>query len=184
MAFRRMFRPRSRGFSKKTKRDLLWVANSIATEAANGATPDGQSLLLPAQWQVASSIAFERATVLAIRGWLSFRQTLAGAGAFPAFYAAILKQDVQTATMDPALLTEYDDHDMLWTWGQTAAVAAGFTPVTDPRGAASYTLPIDIRVKRKVSSNELIAFTTGVAAGTTAPTYECVGILRVLVDRS
>lgn len=177
--FRRSFR---RGSSRR-KRDFLWVASSIALNAPSGT--EQQTILSPAQWQVGATVAFERATLVAIRGWLSFKQVTGDAGSFAALYLAIFKAS-QTIVMNPALIASYDDRDLLWTHGMALMGSDGMSPPGNfnQLQLGQNTLQVDIRVKRKVNSNENINITSNSASGVGQPGYEVTGILRCLVDRT
>jgi len=172
----------ARRFARR-QHDWLWKANSIAI--GNGSAFDDAILLAPADWQVAATVSFERATLVAIRGWLSFSQITVEAGSFPALYLTVLKLAVSEATPNPSLIAGYDDHDILWTYGM--AMTGSNEQVATPSGLqldpGCNTIQVDIKVKRKLDSSENIVLAVAAASGTTPPGFTCVGILRCLVDR-
>jgi len=174
---------RRRSFRRsRAKRDLLWVSNSVAQTTGAGLTASVQ-LLAPSEWQVGANSSFERATVLAVRGWLSFNQTGTPTSPAPnaALYGAIYKNAVSAPPMDPAALVDYDDHDILWTFGGSLR-EFGISEIVIRNELQWW--PIDIKTKRKVNSSENIELAINCAGGGTPGTVEVTGILRVLVDRT
>lgn len=175
-------RRRRRSNTVRRKRDLLWVSNSVAISGGWFQT----TLLQPSDWQVAATRSFERATLLRIVGWLSFKQVTTVAGANAALYAMILKMATAEANVDPTIITNYDDKDILWTHG---AMFHGSDANTNLDSASMIELAVnthrvDVRVKRKVDSSEKIQLEMASVSGTSAPGWECTGILRCLVDRT
>jgi len=178
----------SRRFATRRKRDWLWITNSIAL--GHGGTSDAAVLLQPNQWQ-APSTAFERCTLYAIRGWLSFRQlsSFNDLTGIPALYLAVVKDSLSgfsLAPLNPSNAGAYDGNDIMWTYGMSLGTdsASAVPPVPRQVDIGCNTLQVDIKVKRKMDSSECI-YLTAASAGTGGdPAFDVTGILRCLVDRT
>lgn len=175
------FRRRRRVFRARRKRDLIWVTAAFSVSAVAG-VPGDTNLVQANQWQPNVNTSFDRAVLLRIVGWLSFRQTADAptSTAFPAMYGAIYKQ-VPAVSFDPAAVAGYDDTDILYTFGEMLK-ETGESEATDFR--AWRHRQIDLRVKRKLDSSEAIQLSINTAGGGTPGSAEVGGILRLLIDRT
>lgn len=170
-------RARGRRLPPPKPKDWLWVTASVAVRLSGGAGTQQVMLCEPADWQVGATVAFERSTLWAIRGWLGVETDVASTPTdIAAVYMAITRTQTGAAPMNPASLAQYDDHDILYTDGVDA------TNVSLPAGLIC-TRQIDIKVKRKLDSQtniDLVLNQPLSAAGRS----NVVGILRCLVNRS
>jgi len=165
----------------RKKRDLIWCTSRIDQVVLDDGLLSISTILSPAEWE-ASTTGFDRGTLLAVRGWLNAIQGAAGTFASQTMMAMyIVKNSSAAATaFSPLNAASYDSSDVLWTWGTQVQSA-----VSNDKGRLTYTLGIDVRAKRKVTSGDVIQLVTAMdidAAG--APTYNVSGILRCLVDRT
>jgi len=162
----------------RVKKDYVWKTSSIALTGTGAGAAQYTTILTPADWQVGST-GFERATVLAIRGWLYFTNVVLGSN-FPGSYAAIYKGSVTEApSFDPRAIATYDAYDILRVFGAPGARAA----VTTASDEVPHVQHVDIKSKRKVDSSENLLFAFG-TAGSAAASTNAIGVLRVLVERT
>ena len=164
------------------KRDLIWCTTRIDQLILDDALLSSTTILSPAEWE-ASTTGFDRGTVLRIVGWLNAVQGAVGTFASQTMLAMYIIKNSSAATsaFSPLNAASYDSSDVLWSWGEL--VQSG--TLQADKGRLTYTLPIDIKSKRKISSADVLQLVTAMdvdAAG--APTYALSGMLRVLVDRT
>jgi len=170
-------RPMRRG-AKKTH-DYCWVTTVIQQAVVDGGLAE-IDLVSSGTWE-ANANNFERATLICIRGWLSTVQHVAATNSDETFLAmGIVKAGLtETLQFDPRLAAEYDINDVMWTWGQ--AMGEG---TTNENPFITHSLPVNIKVKRKLSSADKITLVVAMSNDTTSVTAQLNGVLRCLVDRA
>jgi len=176
MAFRSRTRRSGRS---RAKRDLIWftqVVEQTITDTAVG----GQVLLADTEWNVAVSVSYDTAVLMRIVGWLGFAQTGNATSADNPWLGYAIYRDAFTsaALMDPTDTTSMNAHDILLVGGMPLASTASGTTALLQRH------PIDITVKRKLNTSEVIRLVARIPADTATPTVNISGQLRCLVDRS
>jgi len=162
-------RSKTRTFrARRPKVDVKWAAPAlILDQIVANATTLSVSLLLDADWD--SLLAFERVTLLRIRGWLAF-SGVASSATTGAFWA-IHKLGIATAAPNPTLGATYNDNDTLLTGG----VQAGTSSTTTTQ--LGNTQLIDVKTKRVLGPNDTILWT---ARATGTGTCRVSGFLRCL----
>jgi len=175
-----MFRSRRRTFTRKP-RDYVWT-----TAIFSGAMAENTqtfSFLSSGEWE-ASSLNFERATLLRIRGYLAVNQSGASSvGTQSSIMMAIHVGPLTFSAGDfsPFVSSDYDATDVLWTYGYMTSAS---TQRVDSQATCSH-IPIDVKAKRRMKSSEQLLFTCGMAPDPTAsPTVNFQGLLRALVNRA
>jgi len=116
---------------------------------------------------------FERATLLRIRGWLSFTPPVAVPSTI-FWCVGRVDNGVGVAALDPTLVATYVNEDILATGGQAVAVTAAANDLIVPN------VDVDIKAMRKISVADEIRLamrTTGPAAAG----WTVNGVLRALV---
>ncbi len=124
----------------------LWavVIAERVTIAAGGQTAD--QLLTTADWSRGAVGGSERATILRVRGYMSFTGKNAvgarGSAALMA-YLTVVDEDI-TTDVSPGVASTYIDEDILWTRGHSwSAVAAG-------ENRADVYWDVDVKAMRKI----------------------------------
>jgi len=177
MAFRRGAAPRRR-FARKPK-DLVWVTTLTENTIPESTLTEVQ-LVSAGTWE-ANANNFERATLLRIVGYISIAQSAASTSGEPTgLYLAIAKQGLgETANFDPGTAGDYDVTDVMWCYGVAASATA-------QRQASTWsnTLPVDIRVKRKLDSSEKISLFMIMGSDAATPAWNYQLCLRALINRA
>jgi len=155
-------RRRSAGTGKK---NYVWTAIRIGS--ALGTTPTKFELINDADW--VSGAGQPTATIIAIRGWLSWQ----GVGVSDANSMAFIgTQDDDIATQpDPDLVATYVNEDIMWTGGTTKGVAA-------IESLPGFSTDINIKVKRKIKAGTRLVL---VAQSNVASQFRLLGIIRCLL---
>jgi len=145
MAFRlrAIHRGKGKPFSSGSK-TLLWTqVQSVAGIVGISAIPG--NIVTPSDWE-RQEAGFERATVLRVVGWLS-TVGIDNATAF-SYGAYIMATEVGTTSPSPLNIGTYDEENITWSYIRTRSISAN-TPST---------IPIDIRVKRKLTTGMQLRF--------------------------
>ena len=138
-----MARRRRGTSSSRGPKNNRWV-NLVVEQDSFSTTPVESNLVQKSDWQT-STAAFEKATLLRVRGWLSMSidGTIAtDATVFGMIYVVDEDAGVQDAS-DPAT---YADEDILWTGGHYF----GPGDTASIERAQSYDTVIDIKSMRKI----------------------------------
>ena len=147
-------------------KDFAWVSTCI--ESSFAADASAQVILLDDMDWIAGS-GFERATLTAIRGFLSFYPNGVGAGSL---FLAILKCGDAEGPIDVASTAAYNENDILWCGGATGrATAESFQTIRHE---------LNIKTKRIITANDEIRLGLHPAG---APFY-VAGTMRCLVEMS
>jgi len=143
MAGRRI-RGRS-GVSRGPKNNVWSVV--LAQNVALSDTIIEAVIVNPAEWQ-GSANSFQRATLLRIRGWLSYCSDAEDASA-GAFFACIYVVDENENALSPLTAATYTDDDVLWTGGvQSGSLGTGAVETRIP-----YVWDVDVKAMRKLDSS-------------------------------
>jgi len=154
---------------RAVKTDVKWATPQLITDQNVISTTTLSAILLQdADWD--SLITFDRVTLLRIRGWLAVAQGTSSP-ATTGLIMAIWKMPQALTVPSPILSASYDLTDTLWTGGATWAASAATS-------SSGYYMPVDIKVKRKLDSEDAIVW----AARATTATGFCrvSGFLRCL----
>lgn len=159
---------------RRNGKNLTWITVVVKASLLENTPTQIAQLVIPSDWSLVTG--FDRATLVRIRGWLSIGQVTVGTSAdATAAYAAIALQDGSSAdVMNPSVASDYDDYDVLWTGGcgVTAGAAAG----------SYYAANIDIKAKRRLTTQEEVSLFTFLDIDTAAPRVNYNGVLRALVQ--
>jgi len=172
----RRFATRRRG--PRQKRDLIWVTVLVDTQA-NDVTATVFPFLSSAEWTAVPGVGFERATLLRVVGNLTFSQQVSGTltdGSQMAF--AIEKVEASSQAVDPTDPVVNNIVDFL----HVGSVMIGSS--TSVQDQVTHVWPIDITVKRKMTTDTLMCLVSRITADTAAPLVNIGGMLRCLVDRT
>ena len=154
-------------------RNYIWTAARIEIDVNTGATPLRATLVQSTDWTQA--VGFRRATLLGIRGWLSWRALTASASGDA---RAIIMKDATEAAVtaqDPNVITTYVDEDILWTGGYSG-----------PPGSTSYGFNevINVKAKRKITVDDTIRFVVSESLIASPNATRVAGVLRCLLNLS
>jgi len=123
-----------------------------------------------------NSASLERATIMRVRGWLSFSRSPIATVEVPIFLAMYVT-DEDTGTSDPELAAFYSDEDVLWTYGiqfpvgNASAVEIGY----------SHNVVVDVKAMRRITNGQELRLTF---VASTSATITMSGVLRTLVRKS
>ena len=168
---------RRRGARRAIRRkgDLVWITTVIAASILEATPTDIGLLVIPSDW--GNQQGFDRATVMGIRGWLSYAQQAAitaadASGSYLAIY--VTDQSVAANSMDPSTATEYQDFDTLWTDGMC---------LTQTTGTAGPFLArqLDIKARRRITSASAVKLAMTVDSDTATPRVNVNGVVRTLL---
>jgi len=171
------FRSRNRGRSPRKPRDLIWV-NKIVEIAWTDAGVVGGDIMDSTNWAI--NTAFDRATLLAIKGVVSWTQSSNATTGDAPFLAWAFYKDaggLTTGLMDPAAATGTEAFDILH-WSHAALQGTASTTNAPIQREA-----VDIKVKRKLTSGDSIYLVARCPADTVSPTGNLIAQLRFLIDR-
>ena len=158
----------ARRFAKRSgPRNLIWTVVLIESVTVATTALQGENIVTASDWSVEGG--FERATLLAIRGYVTLHNLSSAANDVK---MCIAKQGDGEPTIDAAQAATYSDEDILWTGGvllPAVATAQAFPQVFD----------INVKFKRKITIGDDIAFFIAPNGGSVI--WSCV--LRALVDK-
>jgi len=161
--------------SVKRNRDLIWVTTIVqAAVAETGGGLDIGDLVLPGDWS--TTVGFDRATLMGVRGALGLSQTATGTATdAPGMYLAMYVTDQLTPAnqMDPFNAADYSGFDTLYT-----DVIAGVGTLT---GVAFRGMQINIKARRKLTSAQEVRLAASVPTDTATPRFNALGIFRCLL---
>jgi len=151
-------------------KNQVWTSILFSQAALGAGAVVIGDIAAPSDWQVTTT-ASERATLLRIRGWLSFAPD-ASAGATGVFMQIVV-MDEAAASPNPVASSSYNDFDVLWTGGFNLAISAA-TP-----NSGVNLIAIDVKVMRKITNSQdvRLAMRTVGSAGLLS------GVVRALVRR-
>jgi len=164
-----MARRRSRGRSSGAKgANYVWTA----VLPGFGLITAGDESLIVAKTDWSNIVGFERATIMTVRGWLSFTS---GGTAAADYKWAIVLVDEDVPIQSSLLADFYTDEDILWTGG-------GRKALTDA-GDNSWQINHDVNVKakRKMTSGQELRIIFDVTA---TSSIHVVGVLRALLKKN
>ena len=174
MAFRRTTRR-----SARKQRDLVWI-NKIVEITATDVAVVGGDIMDSTNWAVGAA-AFERATLLAIKGNIMWTQTANATSADVPWLGWVLYKDAAglvTGLLDPTVAAGSGAYDILhWSGAALASTASGTTNMIQREA-------IDVKTKRKLDTGDSIYLTTRIPVDTASPTCNVVAQLRFLIDRA
>jgi len=166
---------RRRGSSRAVRRsgpkDQTWTTVLLDNTVVDDNPTVGADLVIPADWGAGAGL--ERATVLRVRGWLTFQPPVA----LPSTcFMAIETQDqgLGAAAVDPTLPAFYADEDVVWTRGVSVAVTAAANDLYVP------TLDVDVKAMRKITSGMVLRLSMR-TNGPVGAQWTVNGVLRTLV---
>ena len=148
------------------KAKYLWTAVLFREQTVSTAFTD-VDILSPVDWERGAT-SFERATVVAIRGWVEYAPILTTASSV---FSYIGLYDEDEASTDADIVAAYQTEDILWTGG----AAQGLSTVTTAPGAR---IDMNVKVSRKITSASQIRFVSSTAA---ANVWTMSGLLRACV---
>jgi len=157
-AFRR---PASRGAKSK----YLWTSALILNSTITSGVTE-TDIVAPADWERGAT-SFERATLVAIRGWLSVFPIAAGSETI-FMYIGLYDQDEGGSLAD--IVATYQTEDILWTGGHGQFAAQSTLP---PRA-----FDINVKANRKITSASEVRL---VRTGNAGSQFQVSGVLRGLI---
>jgi len=161
---RRRFLGRGRGGGNVARKKYGWTAID-PTPYTQGATTLAAPICTHSDWQRGAGGVFERATLVRIRGCIAVAINSAGA---ERCWFNIAMYDEGEDVDDPNDITTLVEEDILWTY------------VVDLRGGdnqpgpSSVTVPVDVSVKRKLTSDSNVQLVS-IASGNE---FRVTGLLR------
>jgi hypothetical protein len=173
MAFRSRSRfTRARGPRKRA----VWC--NIPFVFTFSETAGNQVLLVPEDWEASfTALQFEKATLRAVRGVVWWHQTAAGTLATAACYWGIYKTAIADTAAPVWTVTGMGTKD----WLHTDSFAVQGT--LSGTNAAIQRRDMDIKTKRKLTSQDSLYICGQIGADAASPTVNVGGILRFLVAR-
>jgi len=150
--------------SKRTG-NRIWTAVTLGTVVLSS-VHDGVSIVNEADW---SSAPNEKATLLAIRGWIHLT-SIAGANARATLLMGKFDADelASAASTDPDNVATYVNEDILWTGGMTSSGG----------GIDHVNMQINVKAKRKMRATEDINL---IYACSPTDNFIMGGVLRALL---
>jgi len=158
--------------------DLVWITTVIAASILEATPLDIGLIVIPSDW--GNQVGFDRATLMGIRGWLSWAQQAAATAAdATGAYMAVYMTDAAVAvnSMDPSTATEYSDFDVIWTDGFSLSQTTGTAGPFPAR-------QLDLKAKRKLTSTSSIRLAASVDSDTATPRVSFNGVFRALLKLS
>jgi len=157
----------------KRHKDLIWVTTSWQSSLVETPGIDIVDVVIPSDW--ATVAGFDRATLLACRGWWGVAQTAAGTatdipGVWVALY--VCGSDSPANTMDPFLAQSYVDYDVLWTGGYIGEASTRAQPPMD----------FQVKTRRKITSGQEVRMAATVPVDTATPRFNLGGVVRALLQ--
>ncbi len=145
------------------ERELIWTS-LLGDVGTVSTTPLGFDIVEPIDWE-RSSVAQESATLVRIRGWLSFAHIVVNSS----YYALIVKLNSARGSPNPSSAAAYSDEQILWSYTHVGGSTLD---------NASVSVSIDVKAQRKISSSDDIRF---VEVATVASSIQSGYLLRGLV---
>jgi len=155
---------RSRKFSNGGK-NYVWVAARIRQDISTVVQSD--LIVTATDWSVGS--AQRSATIIAMRGWLSF----ANEGILSTTMAMYIDvADADTPSLDPNDVDTYIEASIMWTHGmfKSAGAISGIVQLADR--------VIDVKAKRKITSGDNCRLITSASV---VDEIQVFGIIRTLL---
>jgi len=172
---------RRRSFKRGAAKPKDWVWTTVVSEQqiVDGVIAD-IPLMSAGTWE-ANANNFERATLTRIVGWVSFFQQVQGTIVdATSLYMAVVKRELgATPGFQPSLAGDYDVHDVMWTWG--VALSGGSTSI---RPTFANTQAVDIKVKRRITSQDTVDLVAEITSDAASPTGTLSYCLRCLINRA
>jgi len=170
------FRGRSRGPRKRA----VWVnipfSNVVFTESVGN-----QVLLVPEDWEASfTGLSIESATLRAVVGQLSIRQTAAGTAGNVCFWGLYLRGALETAV--PVFTTTGMSTNQ-WLWTGCRGVSTTVTDGIQMSQIAVSSEAVNIKAKRKLTSATELCICAQFGADAATPAGTIGGLLRFLVAR-
>lgn len=161
--------------SIRRKGNLTWITVVVKASVLENVATQIAQLVIPSDWSIATG--FDRATLLAVRGWLTVtQQGAATAAEATAAYWAVACQDVSSAdVMNPSVASDYDDYDVLYSGGLAMTAAASTASLVAPA------LDVQFKSKRRLTSQEEVSLFCFVDIDTATPRANFNGVLRALI---
>ncbi len=157
---------RTRKFSSGGK-NYLWAAVLVGQNIPNSPSFGGK-LVQDTDW--ATHGGQQKATVLAIRGWLATK-AVGTSSATAHMFIGVGDEDEAASQASPILAQTYIDEDIMWTGGASKAAGA----LSD--GDIGY-FEINIKAKRKIRSGQEVRLVTEASVVSQIALH---GILRTLL---
>jgi len=174
MAFRRTTRFRRGG----PKKQAVWV-NIPFQGVTFTETVGGTELMVAEAWEAQfTGLAYERAVIKAIRGYVTVQQGVVGTNATSSAYWGLYLADGGGAITVAFTVSGMSEVR----WLHTAAVGVAGTLVTQT-SAAIMNFPIDVRAKARITSRDSLYIAGQVGTDAASPGFTLGGLLRVLVAR-
>lgn len=161
--------------SVRRKGNLTWITVVVKASILENTATQIAQLVIPSDWSIATG--FDRATLLAVRGWLTVTQQGAGTAAeASAAYWAVACQDVSSAdVMNPSVASDYDDYDVIFCGGLGLTAAASTVSLMPPAEQVHF------KAKRRLTSQEEVSLFAFVDIDTATPRANFNGVLRALI---
>ena len=167
---------RTRRSSSKLKNNMWSVV--LLNDVLVPVSPGVEALICePDEWQAAST-GFEHATLLRIRGWLSFTRISATPGTFHTVFIIIYKVDQDQGVVDASVGLNYTNEDVLWTGGLNWP---SVSTVVGPEGTTPVTMDIDVKAMRRIDSGTDIRISL---VSTVNNVTRASGVIRALIRKS
>jgi len=165
---------------RRGKRDYVWVTTRVDQVILDDEALSAATLVSPSDW-IASSTGFDRGTIVAVRGWLSFAQTVAATGADNTCVMSYIAKNSTTSAsaFSPLTATSYDNTDIMWCMGSLLQAS-----LSGDRARWDSTYELNIKAKRKIDSSEVLQLITAMDTDTASPTAALSGIVRTLIQRA
>jgi len=165
-------RARTRRAVKRVK-DMIWITTTWQASLLETAGIDIVDVVIPGDWGTIAG--FDRATLIACRGWWAGAQVAAGTatdipGIWLAMYVCGL--DSPANTMDPYDASSYVNYDVLWTGGLIGEASTRAQPPME----------MTVKSKRKLTSGQEVRLAATVPADTGTPRFNVGGTIRALLQ--
>jgi len=164
----------------RRKGDLVWVTIGFDFLADDTLTGNGVELLSSTDWQPTLGVAFDRATVMGMRGWIGWMAVTAGTLADRSYLGVCIYKQASNfgAFVLPTDPTSIASTDILRMTGAPLQ--------TTPSSAQNFLQKEEVNIKsrRKIGSDDSLYIAANITPDTVAPTVAIVGILRTLVKTS
>jgi len=167
VAQRRM--ARRRGFSSPVARKRYGWTACNPEAYAQGTSLLATPICTAQDWQQGGAL-FQRATLVGVRGSLAIR---VNAGGSTILYGNIACYDEGEDPEDPSLVATMTEEDLLFTFAINARGSDSGFP-----GPCNWIIPVDIRSKRKLTSDTNVLLVTNA----TATEFSIVPMLRACVQ--
>lgn len=156
---------RRRFVGRRTRLPMRWTANLVNNTAIAVSTQAGVQVVIPADYQISSTLSPKGPTLLRIRGRFTFIPTMTS-GVIGQLFVGIVPADgafsPTSGTLAPNSASNVVNERFLW-WDHILCSGEGATPP----GHLGITREIDIKSRVKLSDTEvsLIVITDGTMAG-------------------